>query len=433
MEDPSAVEQYLKNALGLNLPNSSASVGALGIQESLGAAATPAPPGLVPAGDGQPQDPAVGGGRRPPPRPAVGGQTGLWGGELPTVTSTGVSPWGCAPPPVPTAPRAPPAAPVLGEQQLAALRHESAAISMHLVQLSSAHSALTRAQGQGPLSPEQQQQLSAIVHRDRVLRQRLALINNDLHVARLQPIGPQPPPMPPPGPHVVAPSGRPLAAASAPNGGPISAYGNDALSRDMVGMYATIAPPQEDWYQRQQVVSLVTSLVDGIWKGARVEMFGSSASGLHKRGADLDLCLLPPRQPHINAQRRMVENLGAALKRRGMMEVLPLPNARVPIVKFVDRASRLKCDVCINNILALYNTRLLAAYCSIDARVKLLVMTIKMWASNRNINEPYHVRPSTRPPHPPGHSNLTRPWRTLAGHPKLLRLRAPRHQLLAAV
>jgi len=120
-----------------------------------------------------------------------------------------------------------------------------------------------------------------------------------------------------------------------------------------------------------------------------VQMFGSSASGLHTCGADLDLCLIPPRPPHINAARRMIESLGEELKRRGMLEVLPLPSARVPIVKFVDARSGLHCDICVNNELALHNTRLLRTYAHLDPRVRPLIAVVKYWASQRKINEPF--------------------------------------------
>ena len=70
-------------------------------------------------------------------------------------------------------------------------------------------------------------------------------------------------------------------------------------------------------------------------------------------------------------------------------QVLPLPSARVPIVKFVDRASRLQCDICVNNLLALNNTALLGAYARADGRVRPLVATVKYWAAQRKVNEPY--------------------------------------------
>ncbi len=49
----------------------------------------------------------------------------------------------------------------------------------------------------------------------------------------------------------------------------------------------------------------------------------------------------------------------------------------------------LSCDICINNTLALHNTRLMATYASIDPRVRAFGSIIKYWAKQRRINEPY--------------------------------------------
>ncbi len=56
-----------------------------------------------------------------------------------------------------------------------------------------------------------------------------------------------------------------------------------------------------------------------------------------------------------------------------MKEVLPLPKARVPVVKFVVPDTGTKVDVTVNNILACINTKLLADYAAVDPRLAQLV------------------------------------------------------------
>ena len=69
--------------------------------------------------------------------------------------------------------------------------------------------------------------------------------------------------------------------------------------------------------------------------------------------------------------------------------MVSLSSARVPIVKFKDPKSGYSCDICINNILALENTKLLAYYAKIDPRLKKLACVIKYWAKRRQINAPF--------------------------------------------
>jgi DNA polymerase sigma len=72
-----------------------------------------------------------------------------------------------------------------------------------------------------------------------------------------------------------------------------------------------------------------------------------------------------------------------------MVEVFPLLNARIPIVKFTDPVSEISCDICVNNLLAVHNTQLLKAYSIYDERCRQLIYIVKDWSKVRNLNEPY--------------------------------------------
>ncbi len=49
----------------------------------------------------------------------------------------------------------------------------------------------------------------------------------------------------------------------------------------------------------------------------------------------------------------------------------------------------LHCDLGINNLLAVENSRLLYAYTQIDARFPAVCYLIKHWAKQRKVNDPY--------------------------------------------
>lgn len=51
-----------------------------------------------------------------------------------------------------------------------------------------------------------------------------------------------------------------------------------------------------------------------------------------------------------------------------MEGVQALTHARVPIVKLVEPETKIACDICVNNLLPLANTKLLRDYASIDPR-----------------------------------------------------------------
>lgn len=59
-----------------------------------------------------------------------------------------------------------------------------------------------------------------------------------------------------------------------------------------------------------------------------------------------------------------------------MREVKPIPHARVPIVKFVDRDTGIQCDMCVNNMLGIRNSILLRTYSKTDPRLRPLVFVV---------------------------------------------------------
>lgn len=51
--------------------------------------------------------------------------------------------------------------------------------------------------------------------------------------------------------------------------------------------------------------------------------------------------------------------------------------------------SKFSCDICINNILALHNTHMIAQYSRVDSRLLQLGYFVKHWAKCRKLDEPY--------------------------------------------
>ncbi|KAH7863075.1 hypothetical protein Vadar_013056 [Vaccinium darrowii] len=81
--------------------------------------------------------------------------------------------------------------------------------------------------------------------------------------------------------------------------------------------------------------------------------------------------------------------LAEILESDNLQNVQALTRARVPIVKLKDPATGISCDICINNVLAVVNTRLLHDYSKIDVRLRQLAFIVKHWAKSRGVNETY--------------------------------------------
>ncbi|KAL3662881.1 hypothetical protein V7S43_012281 [Phytophthora oleae] len=136
----------------------------------------------------------------------------------------------------------------------------------------------------------------------------------------------------------------------------------------------TDAAMEQELQRRQQVARRVQNVLRLMWPDARVLVFGSSVIGLlsHTNAdsgnpADVDLCALLPSAPQF---RQETAPLVTEVKEHLTLYLLPDTNeesesvtavtgARVPIVHFQDPSTDFPCDLCVNNIPALWNTRLL--------------------------------------------------------------------------
>lgn len=70
-----------------------------------------------------------------------------------------------------------------------------------------------------------------------------------------------------------------------------------------------------------------------------------------------------------------------------MQRVVCIPAAKVRIVKVWDPELELACDMNVNNVAALENTKMIKTYIQIDDRVRELAMIIKYWTKQRIIND----------------------------------------------
>lgn len=55
----------------------------------------------------------------------------------------------------------------------------------------------------------------------------------------------------------------------------------------------------------------------------------------------------------------------------------------------MDPETGISCDICVNNVLAVVNTKLLRDYAHIDVRLRQLAFIVKHWAKLRGVNVTY--------------------------------------------
>ncbi|KAF1831474.1 Poly(A) RNA polymerase cid13 [Decorospora gaudefroyi] len=159
---------------------------------------------------------------------------------------------------------------------------------------------------------------------------------------------------------------------------------DDKLSGDMRELYDRLEPKQEDQDTRKQFVEKVQGILEKEFPGNKmtVHVFGSSGNMLWTSESDVDICIQTPLQ-----RLEEMHPLAEALDKHGMERVVCIPAAKVRIVKVWDPQLKLSCDINVNNVAAIENTRMIKTYIQLDDRVRPLAMIIKHWTKRRILND----------------------------------------------
>lgn len=172
------------------------------------------------------------------------------------------------------------------------------------------------------------------------------------------------------------------------------------LTNCIVAFLSPILPTEEEYRIKEATRRQLERLANRVSPGAKLLAFGSMANGFALRNSDMDLCCLmgkgPVGQPTTqHSASELVEILGQLIREETDFTVMPLPKARIPIIKInrsptVDLPYEIACDIGFENRLALENTRLLLSYAMVDPpRLRTLVLFLKVWAKRRKLNSPY--------------------------------------------
>ncbi|GAA5856419.1 hypothetical protein JCM5353_008673 [Sporobolomyces roseus] len=157
----------------------------------------------------------------------------------------------------------------------------------------------------------------------------------------------------------------------------------------------SVVPQPEEYQEKEKARQFLEGLAKQVC-GNNVKLlpFGSMANGFALKASDMDLCCFLDKDAPSRAPSELVELLGGLIERETNFYVKMLPRARIPIIKLTMPSTPtipdgMACDIGFENRLALENTRLLLTYAMVDARLRNLVLFLKVWTKRRKINNPY--------------------------------------------
>ncbi|CAL9076187.1 unnamed protein product [Musa textilis] len=161
----------------------------------------------------------------------------------------------------------------------------------------------------------------------------------------------------------------------------------EALNSSFLSIFESLVPAEEEKAKQMQFLLSLQNLVNKEWPNAKLHLYGSCANSFGVSKSDIDVCLAI--DDHDLSKSDILLKLADILQSGNLQNVQALTHARVPIVKLIDPVTGLSCDICVNNLLAVVNTKLLKDYAQIDKRLHQLAFLVKHWARSRRVNETY--------------------------------------------
>lgn len=147
-----------------------------------------------------------------------------------------------------------------------------------------------------------------------------------------------------------------------------------------------ISPRPSEEAMRNEVVQRVRNVIQNKWPEVMVEVFGSFNTGLYLPTSDIDIVVLG-KWPVIPLFAVESELRRAEITVPGSLMVLD--KTSVPIVKFTDRFTEVKVDISFNMQSGLLSAKKIKAFLKQYPLLDKLVMIIKQFLYQRNLNEVY--------------------------------------------
>ncbi|KAJ1257295.1 hypothetical protein BS78_K109300 [Paspalum vaginatum] len=164
-------------------------------------------------------------------------------------------------------------------------------------------------------------------------------------------------------------------------------YDIDCFTPSFLSIFESLVPSEEEIAKQKQLLTSLSRLINEEWPNSKLYLYGSCANSFGFSNSDIDLCLSIDDTEISKVD--IILKLADILQAGNLQNIQPLTRARVPIVKLMDPETGLSCDICVNNLLAVVNTKLLRDYAQIDRRLRQLAFIVKHWAKSRRVNETY--------------------------------------------
>ena len=159
------------------------------------------------------------------------------------------------------------------------------------------------------------------------------------------------------------------------------------LHDEIHDFYEYIKPRSSERRMRAEVIERVRSIITSKWLQAQVFEFGSYCTDLYLPTSDIDLVVFGEwvRLPLFSLEQEFLK-ADIAVKD----SILVLDKTAVPIIKFIDKATKVKIDISFNQESGIRSARIIRDFIQRFPLLPSLAMVIKQFLTQRQLNEVYY-------------------------------------------
>ncbi|OLL23900.1 Poly(A) RNA polymerase cid14 [Neolecta irregularis DAH-3] len=175
------------------------------------------------------------------------------------------------------------------------------------------------------------------------------------------------------------------------------------LHREIQDFVAYISPTPMEHATRQYVINRIRNVITKHWKDTQVSIFGSFDTHLYlptrhnsiftiwelTRFSDIDIVVLS-NGTRVYETLRDLREMANKLTREGIArEMQVIAKASVPIIKFIERQTKLRVDISFNKPSGLVSAAVVKEFLTKYPAARWLIVIVKHFLSMRGMNEVY--------------------------------------------
>ena len=159
-----------------------------------------------------------------------------------------------------------------------------------------------------------------------------------------------------------------------------------ALHKELTEFSDRLRETEEEEHVRVLTLARLSGLLERIDAGNfTTHVFGSASTNLRLPNGDIDICI---KSASATDERQLLRRLGRDLRRsRITSDILVIPNAKIPIIRWVDAQTGIQVDACVNRLDGLRTSAMLAQSTAAMPALRPLVLFLKAQLQRSGLNE----------------------------------------------